>query len=66
MPQTLSVGMLNAGCPVMHVWFMMPFCAICLAMYADLAILARVFCRCVLCVRVGAPDAFSLYGIRVP
>ena len=56
MPQALPARMLNAGCPVMHVWFVMPFCALCLAMYADLAILARDSPAVVFCVpEFGAP-----------
>ena len=67
MPQALPARMLNAGCPVMHVWFVMPFCAICLAMHADLAILARAFLAAVFCMpELGAPHAFSLDGIRFP
>ena len=40
MPHALPARMLSAGCPVMHMWFVMPFCALYLAMYVDLAILA--------------------------
>ena len=40
MPHALPARMLSAGCPVMHMWFVMSFCAICLAMCVDLAILA--------------------------
>ena len=63
----LPARMLNARCPVMQVWFVMPFCALCLALHADLAILAREFPAAVFCVpELGAPHAFSRYGIRFP
>ena len=51
----------------MHVWFVMPFCALRLAMYADLAILARTILAAVFCVpELVAPHAFRLYGTHFP
>ena len=67
MPQALPARMLNAGCPVMHVWSVMPFCALYLAMYVDLAILALYFPAAMFCVPdKEASHAFSLNGIHFP